>query len=226
MLRAWADDVLAMLLPGRCPGCGRRAEPVCGACAATMRAAPAGGPIPGVTRATAVFAYEGVARELIAGVKYRNERGSVRWLAARLARECERAPIGLVTRPCDVVTWIPASARRRALRGVDHGALLARALWAELGLTARCLLQRDAGPPQTGRAACERRTGPVLHGVGAISGRSVLVVDDVVTTGATLSAAARVLRACGARDVQAATLARTPRPGDRARVAAYTRCSD
>jgi predicted amidophosphoribosyltransferase len=50
----------------------------------------------------------------------------------------------------------------------------------------------------------------------------VLVIDDVTTTGATLIAAARALRACGARDVVAATVARTPSPGSRTRDAAYT----
>lgn len=218
MLRSLSDDLLALLLPGKCPGCGARGEPVCAQCAATMRAARPGLPIPGVSWSVAVYAYEGVARELVARVKYRNERVAVRWLGSQLAQCCVRAPL-----PFDVVTWIPASATRRASRGIDHGALLARAVAADLGLVPKCLLRRDNGPPQTGRAAEERRAGPILHGLGAIEGRSVLVVDDVTTTGATLAAAARVLRECGARDVLAATVARTPRPGDRAPDAAYTR---
>jgi ComF family protein len=217
MLRAVTDDLLAMLLPARCPGCGRRAEPVCARCAASMRAAPPGRELPGVAWSVAVFAYEGVARELIARVKYRNERVAVRWLATRLARACATAPVSF-----DVITWAPASERRRIARGVDHGALLARAVAAELGCGAETLLRRDAGPPQTGRAYQERRAGPALRSAGAIGGRSVLVVDDVTTTGATLAAAAAALRAGGAREVLAATIARTPRPSGRPRGAAYT----
>ncbi len=223
MFRGVVDDLLTVLLPGRCPGCGRRAEPVCERCEAGMRAAPHAGPPPGIVWSTAVFAYEGVARELVARVKYRNERIAVRWLGAQLAARCRHAPIAI-----DGVTWVPASASRRAERGVDHGALLARVVASELGLDARRLLTRDDGPPQTGRPAAERRAGPMLHGAGAVAqmsvaGKNVLVVDDVVTTGATLQAAARVLLSLGARAVLAATVARTPRPGEGRRVSPYTR---
>jgi ComF family protein len=217
MWRDLADDLLAALLPGRCPGCGARAEPVCDACAASMQAAPPGRALPGVSWSVAAFAYEGVARELVARVKYRNERVAVRFLARELARACTLSPIAF-----DAITWIPASAPRRAARGIDHGELLARAVSRELGINVTALLRRGPGPPQTGRPAAERRAGPTLRATGDASGRALLVVDDVVTTGATLIAAARVLRACGARDVLAATVARTPRPGSRIGDAAYT----
>jgi predicted amidophosphoribosyltransferase len=218
MLRDLADDLLSALLPGRCPGCGARAEPVCQACAAAMPAAPPGRVVPGVARSVAAFAYEGVARELVARVKYRNERVAVRWLAARLVEVWDLHPHGF-----DTITWVPASAERRAARGVDHGALLARAVGHEFTASVTPLLRRDPGPPQTGRPASERRAGPALRATAELDGRVVLVVDDVETTGGTLAAAARALRGCGASDVLAATVARTPRPGSRSRDAAYTR---
>src|SRR5262249_55134957 len=102
MLRTLADDLLAALLPGRCPGCGARAEPVCDACAALMPPAPPGRAIPGISWSVAAFAYEGVARELVARVKYRNERVAVRWLATRLVNAWSIPPGGF-----DVVTWVP-----------------------------------------------------------------------------------------------------------------------
>jgi predicted amidophosphoribosyltransferase len=221
MLRTALDDLLTALLPGRCPGCGQRAEPVCAACSAAMRAAPNAAPLPGIAWSTAAFSYEGVARELVARVKYRNERIAVRWLGARVAERCARSPFAI-----DVVTWVPASAQRRAARGVDHGALLARAVAHGVGRESEKLLTRDGGPPQTGRPAAERRAGPVLHGAGSVAGLNVLLVDDVVTTGGTLIAAARVLHAIGAREVLAATVARTPRPGERPPNAPYTRSGE
>src|SRR5207244_6148667 len=113
-------------------------------------------------------AYEGVARELVARVKYRNERIAVRWLGARLTERCAAAPFTI-----DTVTWVPASASRRAAQGVDHGALLARVVAAGMGRKAVRLLTRDDGPPQTGRAAAERRAGPRLSGAGSIPGHTV-----------------------------------------------------
>jgi predicted amidophosphoribosyltransferase len=217
VIRALLDDLAAALLPGRCPGCGTRAEPVCDACAATMKPAPAAPPPAGLAWWTAAYAYAGVARELVARAKYRNERAGLAWAARHIARVARDAPLAF-----DVVTWVPASRARVTRGGVDHGEVLARAVARDLRLPAGRALRRGSGAPQTGLDARTRRHGPPLACVSNVSGRVVLVVDDVATTGGTLAAAARALHAAGAQAVLAATFARTPGPESTLLAAAYT----
>ncbi|MDP9070431.1 MAG: ComF family protein, partial [Actinomycetota bacterium] len=89
--------------------------------------------------------------------------------------------------------------------------LLAVAVARGAQLPCRPLLRRMPGPAQTGRSRAERLAGPTLQVRGrATVPPGVIVVDDVVTTGATLATAARVLRAGGAREVHAVVAARRP----------------
>jgi ComF family protein len=208
----WSREVVAAVvgavLPGRCPGCGRVAEPVCATCAAGLRRPPPLAAPPLIDEWVAAFVYEAVARELVARLKYRNERAAVPWLAAAMvAALTERDPRSLGADSV-VVTWAPASERRRRGSGFDHGELLARAVARRLDLPTTRLLVRDAGLPQTGRSRAARRPGPPLYPVGmGARGRTVLLIDDVVTTGATLSTAAAALRRAGAVRVVALTAA-------------------
>jgi ComF family protein len=209
------QSAVAAMFPGRCAGCGRAAEPVCAACAAGLRRPPPLPLPPALDGWVAAFAYEGVAREIVARVKYRNERAAVPWLAdAMTAAFAERLPRAAP----GVVTWAPASAQRRHASGFDHGELLARAVARRLRVPVARLLVREPGPPQTGRSRADRRPGPALSaaGRGAVpgtQGRVVVLVDDVVTTGATVNAGALVLRRAGAAGVLALTAAATPPRG-------------
>ena len=198
-----------MLLARVCGACGSSGSfrgpgrgPLCAACADQLVAA---GPVPAprqVDRLVAVLTFEGVGRDLVLGLKYRNRRGVVGPLAAAMA-----AAVG-AGRP-DVVTWAPTTRVRRQQRGFDQSELLARAVARQLDRPCRSLLQRRPGPPQTGRDGLARAIGPDLRARQRVPGH-VLVVDDVTTTGATLSAAATALRERGAVVVDAVTAAATP----------------
>jgi predicted amidophosphoribosyltransferase len=127
--------------------------------------------------------------------------------------------------PPDVVTWVPLARRRLAERGFDQAKVLGVGVARARGIPARALLRRAvATGPQARRGAEERRSAMIgafgpHRGNGPPLGR-VLLVDDVLTTGATASAAALALREQGATAVDLLVAARAfpgPVPG------AYTR---
>jgi predicted amidophosphoribosyltransferase len=157
----------------------------------------------GLDRCAALLAYEGAGRELVARLKYRDARAAAGFLATAMAGLVDRGDI-------DVVTWVPTTAARRRERGFDQARLLARLTARRLRRPLRPLLVRAPGPPQTGRPGAARRAGPVLAARARACPRRVLLVDDVVTTGATMTAAARALRAAGAVGVHGLAAARTP----------------
>lgn len=173
-------------------------------------------PVPAIAGCASVVAchrFDGAARALLLACKYRNRRDPVASFARGLART---VPPGV-----DLVTWAPTTPARARARGFDQAEVLARALARELGVPARATLRRRPGAPQTGRAARARFAGArfVLRrgrGARALPGASVVLVDDIVTTGATFAHAAVALRAGGAAVVHARAVAATPPRGSAA----------
>ena len=179
---------------------------MCAACVAQLRRAPALPSPPGVDGCTALLRYDVAARALLTGLKNGQRRDVVGWLAEGLVG------LGPVPRG-DVVTWAPTSPGRRHRRGFDQAELLARALARRWGLPCRSLLVRRSGPAQAGRTRAERQAHPGFAALGGTP-RRVLVVDDVATTGATLTAAASALREGGAEEVRAVVGARAAPRGE------------
>jgi ComF family protein len=180
-------------------------------CAACRRRPPA------FDRGVVACDYQGELRAIIHAFKYDGRRS----LAAPLGRALREAGTAVLA-DADAVVPVPLHSWKRIQRGFNQSADLARAL----GLPVYCALRRSrATRTQTGLTPAQRRRNvagafvlaawPWRAPRAAIAGRTLVLVDDVTTTGATLDACARVLKRAGAREVRTLTLARALPPASR-----------
>jgi len=154
---------------------------------------------------TAVWPHQGRGADLVRELKY----GRATTVVTELADE-----MVALAPESDLVAWVPASPDRRRQRGFDQGELLARAVARRLRLPVRRVLRRVDDIPQTARELEGRLAGPEFAAVGRRLRfkPTVLLVDDVVTTGSTLRSAASVLHERGAGKVRGLVVTRAVRP--------------
>ncbi len=221
-------DLLDLVLPETCAGCGIASGLLCPECR-TALAAPARvrwpDPVPaGLPTPWSVAAYDGPVRAAVVAAK---EHGRTR-LAGPLGEALARAVLAAAGRDGAAgagLLLVPAPSRRAAVRARGHDPTLRMARRAASALRSSGLLVTVAPVlraasrvlDQAGLDAASRAAN--LAGslsvpgrlVALVAGRPVVIVDDVVTTGATLTEAARALRAAGAEVVAAASVAATSR---------------
>jgi ComF family protein len=204
-----------------CPTCfdrlPRLSEPLCPRCGLAYSAGvapglcgPCRGASPSFRRARALFPYVEEVRICLHALKF----GRRRRLAASFGRAAARRWVGGELSGAAALVPVPLSRKRRRERGFNQAALIARAVSREtaIPLRTRMLVKTKDRPPQAGLSASARRKN--VSGVyrarlpQALRGGVVLLVDDVLTTGATADAAARALLAAGAGAVDVLTLAR------------------
>jgi predicted amidophosphoribosyltransferase len=202
-----ANAVAIALVPPLCASCGRscRSEAtLCTRCGRRLAAAKpllGSGPA-GLDRAWSSAPYEDVARSLVAALKFRHLLPVADLMAERIEW---LAPAHMLS---GTVVPVPPAPPRLRRRGFDPAGELAAALAERIDAPLECCLERRGGGRQVGRRRAERVGHPPrIHAAGAAP-RSALLVDDVLTTGATLTACAKALRAAGASRVVAVTFAR------------------
>ncbi len=210
LLRQTFQRALELVLPARCVGCGKARTYLCDSCVDSMDVprlrtiAADGYAFDGVTSAVV---YDGVARDAVHQLKFRNVRAIATYMAVPMARGIS-ASLAL-----DAVVPVPLHRSRLRERGYNQAALLGRSIAEQIDVPFEpTWLTRTH---QSGRqveakdvAARQANVRSAFLSSTAVAGLRVALVDDVMTTGATLDAAAVALKAAGALAVHCYTFAR------------------
>ena len=208
------DRILDFFFPPRCAFCGAILEEsgdgVCSACRKALpRAAETERKCDFVRAYTAPFYYEEPVRQGMLAYKFRNAPSRGKVFGRMIGEDLLRRGID----GFDLISWVPLSAKRHRRRGYDQARLLAEAAAEALGTTAVPLLRktRDVSPQSRLRTPEERRANIsgcyVVRSADAVRGKRILLIDDIITTGSTLSECARMLLTAGAVSVRGAALA-------------------
>ena len=208
---------LDILFPPRCVFCrgllARGEKEICGECLKTLPYTVNGGEQSGAffSACVAPLFYEDHVRESILRFKFKGATGYSKPYG-RLLADCIRENLN---GRYDLISWVPLSSKRLKERGYDQSMLLAMSAALELDDVAVCTLDkvRDVEKQSTVGSA-EKRRANIAGAYRAadpelVKGRRILLIDDIITTGSTLSECARTLLEAGAAEVLCAAIART-----------------
>ena len=211
-----SQRITDFFFPRRCPFCGgiTHGELMCQKCRDTL-------PFTGghalqrgtFGRCASPLWYEGDVRKAILDYKFKGKLGAMECFGQLMAQCAAEELNG----DFDAVTWVPISKKRLRKRHFDQSRYLAASLCVDWHVAPVETLRKIVdNPPQSGTEDEAQRRANVLGAYEAvcppdIAGKRWLLVDDVITTGATLSECVRVLKDAGAADVVCLTLAATPR---------------
>ena len=207
------QGALNLLFPRKCPFCNRHIggrDLICGDCEKTLpyTGDRARRQVSGL-RVAAPLYYEDAVRRALLDFKFKGRMGGLPCFGSLMARCAAEEFSG----EFDAITWVPVSRKRLRRRGFDQARYLAGSLCVEWQVEPQETLRKTTdNPAQSGLDDAGARRANVLGVYEAvrpenIAGKRFLLIDDICTTGATLSEAARVLRQAGAADVVGLTLA-------------------
>ena len=208
------DRLLELLYPTKCAFCHKLTggDKICKSCRTALPLTPKGAQVqkfPFISACVSPLYYTGDVRESLLRYKFGSLSAYAEVYASFMAKCIDENQFS-----CDIITWVPLSRKRLRKRGYDQARLLAEELSRISGIGCCRLLKKTRNnPAQSGTGSAEKRRANVSGVYRAadgekIKGKSILLVDDIVTTGATLSECGRVLMSAGAREVKAVTVAR------------------
>ena len=221
-----ARSTLDLVFPIHCAGCGREGGILCAECVGGLErltppycricAAPDASGVcrwcqqqpPGFDSLRSPFRFDGPVREAVHALKYRGIRAAAPGLAALIAEYLQRNLVAV-----DSMIPVPLHSRRLRSRGYNQSALLAREVGKALNLPVRedLLVRVGNARPQVEAQTREERRNNIAGNFACeadATGTTALLIDDVATTGSTLSECAAALKQAGASRVYALTLAR------------------
>ncbi len=209
------DSLLNLLYPPRCAFCHRllRSEEkeICRICAERL---PYTGEssvrekLPHIDRCVAPFYYEKHVRDSLLRFKFERLTGYAGIYAQFMVKCIDENAIS-----CDIITWVSVSGKRKRERGYDQAELLAKAVAKQLDKPCVYTLNKIRHTPRQSRIKSDTKRKENVKGAyrcispELICGKSVLLIDDIVTSGSTLAECARVLKEAGAAAVCAASVA-------------------
>ena len=209
------DLVNKYLFPPKCVFCRRVMEHdgVCNKCKVSLpyrHSKESENPIMFVDGAYSYFHYEGDVRNALIRYKF----GGLSKYAVDFSVYLEECIRECLDGEFDVISWVPLSKKRLKSRGYDQARLLAEEVASRLGESAvRTLKKSRNTAPQSRQGDISRRMANILGAYEMASfdptGKKILLIDDVLTTGSTVSECARILKTAGAEKVYIVTVAKT-----------------
>ena len=209
------ERILRWIFPPKCVLCGKVLEEqetdFCGNCRIEAPVCPVNGrkKLPFLDSWLGVWYYEGSVRDSLLRYKFRGRRSYAKVYGRVLAMKLQQA----YPEEFDLLTWVPISDLRKFTRGYDQVELLAEAVAEELGIPSRPLLKKVRhNKPQSGITGDAQRRANVLGAYRAVDpqlvkDKKILLLDDIITTGATVSECARVLLTAGAKEIHCGAVA-------------------
>jgi ComF family protein len=203
------EHIFRVIAPHYCLGCGAEGQLLCASCAGRLSQPHLSSVLPPLVSVHAATEYTDLSKKLVHHLKFERASAAADDIAALMAARLT-FPGG------SVITFVPTAPARVRVRGYDQAQRIAKLLGRRTGLPVIPLLTRKSGVRQVGQGRAQRLQQMTdafyVPRPQHVQGRRIVLVDDVITTGASLQSAARALQKAGAKEIHARTFAATLQP--------------